>query len=422
MFRLSNFLRHATTKDVVINTGGNYFNFLFAGIYTLLFVRVFTPIEFGVLSVLLVLSYLLANVLSFGMPAAIYAHIPELLPDKKKAIEFAKTNFLLLTCLSFSSLIVLYLFVDVIDKNILKLGAPKHLYALAFLGSAFYIWQNYVRDILNAAQKFLHINIAINVSNILKVIVLVVLFGLGKLTIGATLFVLGILGPSIVFLMVLFERKWIITSLVTTRIDSRNIKVGYTLTYFIATQLFSLATRVDLFMVSYFLSSIEVGYYSLSQRIILAVVTSADSITQVLSPQFAIAKTKKEVIALFKRSFSYMLLPAGMVIVGIFLPEFIYDLVFTHNFSASTPITKLLSFAYIPFGFIAAALLFFLYTIKKPVHLLVVNALLLVIFFIGNYVLIPIYGLFTPPLVALTAFVVVSLYIAVFISLELKKL
>src|SRR3989338_8781146 len=403
MFRLSNFLRHATTKDVVINTGGNYFNFLFAGIYTLLFVRVFTPIEFGVLSVLLVLSYLLANVLSFGMHAAIYAHIPELLPDKKKAIEFAKTNFLLLTCLSFSSLIVLYLFVDIIDTNILKLGAPKHLYALAFLGSAFYIWQNYVSDIL-------------------KVIVLVVLFGLGKLTIGATLFVLGILGPSIVFLMVLFERKWIITSLVTTRIDSRNIKVGYTLTYFIATQLFSLATRVDLFMVSYFLSSIEVGYYSLSQRIILAVVTSADSITQVLSPQFAIAKTKKEVIALFKRSFTYMLLPAGMFIVGIFLPEFIYDLVFTPNFSASTPITKLLSFAYIPFGFIAAALLFFLYTIKKPVHLLVVNALLLVIFFIGNYVLIPIYGLFTPPLVALTAFVVVSLYIAVFISLELKKL
>ena len=120
MFRLSNFLRHATTKDVVINTGGNYFNFLFAGIYTLLFVRVFTPIEFGVLSVLLVLSYLLANVLSFGMPAAIYAHIPELLPDKKKAIEFAKTNFLLLTCLSFSSLIVLYLFVDIIDTNILN--------------------------------------------------------------------------------------------------------------------------------------------------------------------------------------------------------------------------------------------------------------------------------------------------------------
>ena len=422
MIRLRNFFRLRSTKDVIINTGGNYLSFFFAGIYILLFVRVFPPEQFGILSVLLALSYLLANILSFGMPAAIYAHIPELIHDRKKALSFAKTNFLLLTALSFVSLLIIFMFVDFLDGAILKLGAPRHLYALALVGTALYIWQNYIRDILNAAQKFLHINIAINVSNVIKTVLLIGLFLTHQLTIETTLFTLGIIGPMIVFAIVLAERRWIIGSLVSSPVDRSSLKLGYTLTYFIATQLFSLATRVDLFMISYFLSSAEVGYYGLSQRIILAIVTSSDSITQVLSPQFAQAKNRRDVTSLIKRSFTYMLLPAVLFALAVAAPSFLYELFFTTSFESSTHVTRLLSFAYIPYGFLAVIMLFFLYTIKKPVHLLVANGLFLAVLLVGNYVFIPVYGLLGPPLAFVIAFTVIAFYIVFAFWRELQCL
>ena len=65
------------SRNVFINTLGNYIGFAFTGFYTIFLVRSFNPVDFGVLSILLTLSYLLANILSFGMPASVYAHVPE---------------------------------------------------------------------------------------------------------------------------------------------------------------------------------------------------------------------------------------------------------------------------------------------------------------------------------------------------------
>ena len=410
------------TRNVLINTIGNYMGFAFAGFYILFFVRVFDPVQFGILTVLQAFSYLLANVLSFGMPAAIYAYVPEHIHNRKKTFEFISSNFVFLTLMSGVSLIIIYMFVGDIDRAFFKTGAPDYMYMYALIGTQFFIWQNFIRDVLNAAGKFLHVNIAINISNALKVLILMWLAIKGILGITQVLIVLGIIGPSIVFAYVLLRRRWVIKALFSSKKSRSDIQLGYTFMFFAATQVFQLATRADLFLVSYFLTRPEVGFYGLSQRIILAVITSSDSITQVMSPQFARLKTQRGVRKMLKHSFAYMLIPSAMFIGGIVLPGFVYDFVFGIEYTSSTLLTKVLSIAYLPYSFLAAALLFFLYTIKKPVYLLISNVMFLVIIVVSNLILIPQFRLFGPSVSYFLAFAIISMYIGYMFIREVKHL
>lgn len=422
MERLRNIVRLPHSRNVFINTLGNYIGFAFAGFYIVFLVRVFKPEEFGVLTILMTVSYILANILSFGMPAAIYAHVPELLDDKKKAFNFITSNFLFLTVLSSVSLLLVYTFIGKIDEIFLKTDAPWYLFLYALIGAQMFIWQNFVRDVLNAAGRFLHINIAINLSNAIKVGLLIWLAVKGTLTISSTLIILMIIGPAIVFAIVLFERRYILKAVAKSITSRKHIQFSYTFTFFLATQLFQLATRTDILLVSYFLTRPEVGLYGLSQRIILAVVTSSDAITQVMSPQFAKVKTQEDVIKSLKHSFTYMLIPTVMFIGGIIMPGFVYDLVFGADYTSSTLLTKALSFAYIPYSFLAATLLFFLYTVKKPQYLLYTNAIFFGVIVAGNLLLIPHYRLAGPPITFLTAFVLIGVCIFIMFRKELRAL
>jgi O-antigen/teichoic acid export membrane protein len=409
------------SKNVLINAGGAYLNIAFATFYTIFLARSFDRVEFGVLSVLLVFSYVLANVFNFGMPASIYAHLPEIAHDPKKAVKFLKSNLLLLVVLAITSLSIIFMASSFLDTHIFKLKAPPVYYALALTGTFFYIIQNFARDALNAIGDFLHINIAQNISNMVKTALLVFLALSHRLTIGNALFIMGVLGPAVVFAIIIYERKWIIRSLFDSEIARSSIKLGYTTQYFIASQLFALASRVDLFMVAYFLTPGDKGDYALAQRIVLAIVTTTDSITQVFSPQFAKVHSQNDVFSLLKKAFLYVLLPTALFIGVSIAPTYLYTLFFTGKFLFSFPVTRLLSLAYIPYNFAAILLLFFLYSIKKPVHVLISNLILVIILVVGDFFLVPKLGLYAPPLVSFIAFVSILIYLLLALLHYFKK-
>ncbi len=232
---------------------------------------------------------------------------------------------------------------------------------------------------------------------------------------------MGIIGPAIVFAIVLFERRWIIRSFIDSDITRSAIKLGYTTQYFIASQLFALASRIDLFMVAYFLMPGDKGDYALAQRIVLAIVTTTDSISQVLSPQFAKVSSRNEILALFKKSFIFVLLPTALFVAAMIVPTFLYTLFFTDKFILAFPVTRLLSFAYIPYNFAAILLLYFLYTIKKPIHVIYSNFILVVILIVGDYVLIPKLSLYGPPIASFVAFIAVLIYLLTVFMRHFKK-
>ena len=327
--RLIDFIKRPTSKNVVINTLGNYLNVFFTALFALILVRILTPSQYGVLSVLLGIAYVLANVLDFGTTATIYSYLPDLYEKKTYQLyRFIKSTFFYQSLFSFIVIAFLLISFPFLDKVFFKTGAPWWELALTAFSVLFLIWQNFLQNILFAAKKFVKTNLYLNLANIVKTLLLLLIIVTKTAGIGSVIFVFGILGPIIFFMLLFFEKKDLVPIFIETKIDKNEFRFKYTLTYFLASQFFNLGLRMDLFLLSYFRSKAEVGYYGLSQKIILTVITTVISITQVLSPSFANITKKEEVISQLKTGFMYLLVPAGLFFLIFITPNQVFDLFF----------------------------------------------------------------------------------------------
>ncbi len=415
-------LKDTVTRNVLINTFGNYAGFIIGGLYTILLFRFFSPHDFGVLSILLAISYLLSNLLSFGIPATLYANVPMLLPNKAAAQDFLKSNFIFQTTLASLSLLGIYVVLPHIDLILFKFDLPPYYYAMMLVSTLMYIWQNFVRDSLNAAERFFQINAANTFANVIRIVLIIVFGFLGMLTIPNTIFILGIVAPLAVFLIVLPQRRNVVSSLVRHRIDRSHIKLRFTMPYFISTQLYNLSTRADLLLVAYFLTTVDAGHYSVAQRVMFVIITSIDSITQVLSAEFSKVSTRTQILQLIKKACYYMAIPSVILLALAFSPAFLYRLFIPESYEPSIPLIKLMSLTYIPFSFDAALLLFFLYTRKKPMFVLYTNIIMLALVTAFHLLFIPRFGITGPVVSFGLTYVCITMFIVMGVIREFRLL
>ena len=396
--KIISLLKRPTNKDIMVNTLGNYIGVFFTALFALILVRILDPSQYGVLSVLLGIAYVLSNVLDFGTTATIYSSVPVLINKQSKELfRFVKSIFIFQSLFSLIVIIILLVSFPYLDKVFFKTRAPIWELYITCASVLFFIWQNFLSNILLAAKKFLKVNLYINISNVLKTLVIFIMMSTRTVGVGSIIFVFGVVGPLIFFLLIFLEKKNSILELLRSEIDKEEFKFRYTFTYFLASQFFNLGLRMDLFLLSYFRPKEEVGYYGLSQKIILTVTTTIISITQVLSPRFSQIHLKNDVKRLFKIAIAYMMIPTGLFIILFILPHQIFDIFFTNKFSKTADITKALSMPFILYALGSIPMLFLLYTVKKPKYILISNIIFFAIITLGSYYLIPIKGVFGPP-------------------------
>lgn len=422
--KLLNFIRKPTSRDVLINTIGNYLNVFFVAFFAFLLVRIMQPSEYGVLSVLLGISYVLANLLDFGTTASIYSYLPPMIEKKHKNIYiFLKTIVSYQTGFSAIVISLLLIFFPYLDKVFFKTGAPSWELYITTFSVLFFVWQNYAINALNAAKQFFKANLFLNLSNLIKTLIIIGLIPFKAVNVGTIIFTFGILGPMAFFLLLFIEKKHIFFKIIQAPIVKSEFRLGYTLTFFIASQFFNLALRMDLFLLSYFLSrSPEIGYYGLSQKIILTVMASIASITQVLSPNFSNIKTKSEIKHQFKIGFYYLLIPTALFVLLYLTPNWVFFLFFTEKFAPTATITKSLSLAFLIYPLLNLPLLYLLYTVKKPIHVFTSNVVTFLVVAIGCYIVIPLKGVIGPPYILALSFFLGGLVQVAASIYEYKKL
>lgn len=409
---LQKILHDPIRKNIIINTVGNYLNVFFVALFALLLTRIMPPSDYGVLGVLLGISYVLANVLDFGTTATIYSYVPTLYGiDTKGMYRFIKSTFFYQSVFSLIVIGVLFLAFPWLDKVFFKTGVDPLILHLTSLSVLLYIWQNFCMNILFAAKKFMRANIYNNISNLIKTIVIISLYFSGQVTVGMIIFVFGVIGPLAFFILLLIINPKIIGQFMSAEIKKEEFRFGYTITYFLASQFYNLGLRMDLFLLAYFdflISKDLLGYYTLAQKIILTVITSIVSITQVVSPKFAMIKTKKDAKHEMKIAFYYMLIPTAIFIALYFTPGWLFELVFTKKYAETTDITRALALPFILSALGSVPMLLLLYTVKKPFHILTSNILFFAILAGGSYWLIPSRGVYGPPIAIAVAFVVAT--------------
>jgi O-antigen/teichoic acid export membrane protein len=418
-----NFIKQPTSKQIIVNTLGNYLNVFFTAFFAFLLVRIMNPVEYGTLSVLLGIAYVLANILDFGISASIYSYLPSLLEKKtEKIFSFLKTSFFYQTIFASIVIIILFITFPTLDKIFFKTQAPWWELYLTTFSVLFLIWQNYAANSLLAAKRVIQANLYLNLSNLFKTIFIFVLIFLKKINIATIIFSFGILGPMIYFLFLLFEKKHIIFKIFKSPVKKEEFRFGFTLTYFFASQFFNLGTRMDLFLLSfYFPKSALVGYYGLSTKIILTLFAAVSSITQVLSPDFAKIKNKEELKPLLKKSFAYLLLPTSLFFLLFLTPKEIFQIAFTKKFTFTTDITHALALAYITYPLLNIPILYFLYTAKMPKYVLTAFFLFFVLTTSFCYFLIPKLNAFAGPVAIFFSFLISGGYLIYSFIKQIKK-
>ena len=395
MSRIKSFISRPTSRDIIINTLGNYLGVFFNVSFVYLLVRILSPDQYGVMSVLFGIAYVLANVLDFGTTATIYSYLPPLIDARRVELyRFIKSTFFYQTL--FSSIVIAALFVTFpyLDLYFFKTGAPLIELYITAISVLFFIWQNFLGNCLYAAKRVLQNNIYNNVANMVKTIVLVILTLTHTVTVGSVIFTFGIVGPVVFFILVYMNKKNHIASVLHAPIAREDFRFNYTLTYFVASQFFNLGLRMDLFLLSYFQMKPEVGFYGLAQKVILTIIATVVSITQVISPAFSNIKFKKDFFSHVKSGVLYMLLPTGLFLLLAITPNWVFFLVFTEKFVKTAAITRALSLPFILYPIMSLGHLFLLYTVKKPGHILMTNIVLFITISLGCFFFIPIYGVY----------------------------
>ncbi len=424
--RIFSFIKRPTSRDVFINTLGTYLNIFFSALFVLILVRILSRSEYAVLGVLLGIAYVLANILDFGTTATIYSYFPILYEKRLNRLYiFVKSTFFYQSFFSFIILGILFIFFPFLDKVFFKTYAPLWELYLTAISVLFLIWQNFLQNVLYAAKKFVSTNIYLNVANLVKTAVLFILVFLHKITVGAVIFDFGILGPIIFFLLIYWEKKHVMVHFIKAEIRREEFQFGYTLTYFAASQFFNLGSRMDLFLLSFYrwvVPQAQVGDYAISQKIILTIIATIVSITQVLSPAFSKIQKRKDLLANFKTSLLYLLLPIASFVVLFFLPKELYTIVFTKKFTLTPAITRALSLPFIIYTLSSLPQLFILYTIKKPQYILITNVIFFVILTVGCFYLIPLFGVFGPPYAITAAFLISTLVLIAVAVPKYRKL
>src|SRR3989344_675775 len=410
MKQIRTLLRERTTAEVVVNTIGNYLNIFFSVLYVVIIARFFTPSENGIYIVLFTLVYVFTNIFDFGTSATIYSYLPSMLQDKTKSFSFLKITFVYQTILATAALIVLSLLINPINNDWLKLHVPFRYFIWAFGTIPLLIWQNFILNTLYASRRFFTANVLINMINITRLLLLLLFKIYGILNLEWLLIIFGPLAPILFILLIVVIYPKLPKQFIEASLVRKHLNLGYSFVFFIATQLYFIASRLDLFIIAHFLTKTEVGYYGLAQKIVFSILTTINSVTQVLSPQFSVVKTKSQVNLLMRRFGIFCILPIGLLIGAIITPDFIYNLVFSIQYAAMPPVAKLLSGVNIFFVVMQIPMLFFLYAVKKPKYVLISNAILLTIIGVGSYYGAQNYGLFGPPLALLASYIIVTIY------------
>lgn len=421
MQHLRDFVKRPTSINIIINTGGSVLNVLFGALIHFILFRMMSPVDYGILTIWLSLVYVFSAMLDFGTTATIYGYLPPLLSTKKQELyDFLKSLLTYQTVLGVLSALVLLFTFPVIDTHFLKTNAPYSLVVATVAAILLFIVQNFTINLLYASKDFVRANLYINVANLVKILLLLSLVPLGRID-TTTIFSTITLGGVIAFFVpVIITRGHILMRLWKATLNRKTIRLRYTFTYLLSTQIFNLGQRMDLFLLSYFGLGADAGYYAAAQKILLSIASAIISVTQVLSPQFSHIKNRQALKTLTKQSLLYLSLPAGIFLLLIVTPQSLFSL-YLEKFDRASVLARQLAPAYVIYSFANFPLLFLLYTVKKPGAILLANTAFFLSMTIGCYLLIPAQGLSAIPAVVTGSITLAALILCIYTAYEYTK-
>lgn len=370
-------------KQTALLTASNVVSKFLALVFFVIMARIFLPEEYGLFRYLLSLAMMLSIPLA-GFPVAITKFISQYKNAQKQINRYFSNGIFIIL----NVFIVVSVFIFLLSQN-------KIFLWLIFLGiSTDCLYYAIIRGFYNFRKIFLYRILV----NLLKVILALIALFLFKIEFYLFIIFFVISGITIISLLELTEPTKI--KFQFKEISKKQIKIiiAFALPVMLGSIGYDLMFNIDTILIKYFIDNAHVGFYNVARTLVQAYIFLPLAINTIVLPKTAyIAHNHKEKLIDLKKKLGLAFFGTGGISISIFFIFFVWG-----KWIINLLFTDLYISAYQPLLILGIAQTFFVIFLMmsaywqglgKPQIPSIIITMTCVLNIIGNYLLIPIYGI-----------------------------
>lgn len=410
-----------TAKDTYWVFAANIFTSFLAFVYTIFLARSFTPSDFGIFSAILAFTLLSSDVADLGISTALSRFLPPFYTQKEelKANAFIKTSFFFQLKIALILFILTIIFSSTLSQLIFNRTNFFPYFILSGFGIVGIIVFTFSVNVLSAQKKFKAVAILNSLSTIAKVVPIILLSIIGKLTVYTTIFAFMI-SAFVAYFFSFGFLSFKFLSVVEAKGTLQKI-LSYSV-YLATARLFSaIGSRLDVLMLIPLSSSFEAGIYSAAYKIAFIYILLSSSFSMVIAPRLSsFVKLDEAIIYLRKVMIAVVGILMTMVVMYFIAPWFVV-FVLGKAYIDSIPVFQALLLPMAFFAMTIPPVNFLLYTLKKPQVSTFNTFIQLFIILFGNLVFIPKFGRFGPTITLSVVYAFTFISASIFSVYYLRK-
>ncbi len=353
---LKKIFQTVTWKQSQITVIGSLINGGLGLLFYILLARILGPSDFGLLTVSIVTLTLISDIADFGTNTGLVRHVSAYLnSDKHKALRFLKLSLEIKLLVWIGVLTLGVYLAPVIAQQIFNKPELTSSLRLVMIGVGGALLFSFATSSLQAFQKYFTWSAINIVTNLLRVILIAVLFSFGSLDLQNSVLsyiLLPFFGFSLAMFFLPFRK--IIQSKNEFSVAKEFLKYNFSVALFTVIAAFS--ARLDTFLTARLLSTHEIGIYGVANQLIQVIPQVITALGVVAAPKFAGFVSSIDMIRYLKK---FQLFVLGICVLGLlFLPIVLYfiPVVFGSQYADVNT----------PFVVLFIAMLVFLFSI--PIH------------------------------------------------------
>lgn len=310
--KILSLLKTRTVHESVITSSATIINAALGMVFYILLARYLGPSSFGIFSVSVATLTLLGDISDVGTGTGIVKFVGKYIPsERQKALKILNLSLKIKILFSLIVLALGWFLVPIVVWNFFKKPELVYPLRLSLLGVGSALLFSFSTSAIQALQKFWIWGGLIISSNLLRLLVIFVLFYTGYLSLNFSLWVY-IVFPFLGFLVgLLFLPKFLVV-----KGEGSVIKELLSFNKWVAifTLIAAVASRLDTFLITRFLTLEDVGIYSVANNLASVVPQIVFALAVVVAPKLASFDSNPKAISYLKK---FQLFVIGLAIIGL---------------------------------------------------------------------------------------------------------
>lgn len=382
----------ATFRQSAITFSGTAVNGFLGALFYILSARFLGPGVFGILSISIAILALIADIGNLGVNTGLVRFVSEnFKKDPAKANRILKLGLEIKIFVSFGVLFLGYFLAPVIANFFFVKPEMVLPLRLSFVGVGTTLLFSFTTSNLQAFQRFVSWSVIQIITNLLRLLAVILFFLVGILDINTTMFAY-ILTPLLGFLI---SFTFIPDSFLKVKNEwsVKNEFFNYNKWVAIFTAVSAVTSRLDTFISGRLLSANDVGIYSAANQLVQIFPQVITAISTVISPKMASMGNLGSLISYFKKTQVLVLGIAFLVILSLPLSFWIIPFLYGSEYAGSINVFIVLVFGMLFFLIAIPSHNAIIYYFSKPSFFLWLSLGHLAIVALIGWNLISSYGL-----------------------------